>query len=151
MQEIQRILFPVDLSDVSQDIVPHVLTMAKRFEAEVHLLFAARVFPYYDNIYVPPVSICSFEQDIVEGAQRRLDEFADEHFKEVSFVTRVVAGDPDEVILEYVAANDIHMVIMGTHGRKGLDRILFGSVANHVVTRSPVPVLTVNPYRIRKP
>ena len=40
----------------------------------------------------------------------------------------------------------VDLVIMGTHGRKGLERIIFGSVAERVVKNSPIPVLTVNPY-----
>jgi len=59
----------------------------------------------------------------------------------------VVQGDPAEEILKYVESEKVDLVIMGTHGRKGLDRILFGSVANEVVKRSPAPVLTINPYR----
>jgi nucleotide-binding universal stress UspA family protein len=58
-----------------------------------------------------------------------------------------VQGDPAEEILKYIAQEKVDLVIMGTHGRKGLDRVLFGSVANEVVKKSPVPVLTINPYR----
>ncbi len=59
----------------------------------------------------------------------------------------MVQGDPAEEILKYIAAQKVDLVIMGTHGRKGLDRILFGSVATQVVQKSPAPVLTINPYR----
>jgi nucleotide-binding universal stress UspA family protein len=52
--------------------------------------------------------------------------------------------------LRYVEADGIDLVVMGTHGRKGLDRILFGSVAHHVVTTCPVPVMTVNPHRTKR-
>lgn len=58
-------------------------------------------------------------------------------------LTEVVEGNPHEKILEYVSEHDIDMVVMGTHGRTGLDRALMGSVAERVVRRSPVPVLTV--------
>jgi hypothetical protein len=55
-------------------------------------------------------------------------------------------GDPVEVILHYISSRKISQVIMGTHGRKGIDRIVMGSVAQRVIRRSPVPVLVVNPY-----
>ena len=61
----------------------------------------------------------------------------------LTVVTEVVEGNPHEEILEFVAEHDIDMVVMGTHGRTGLDRALMGSVAERVVRRSPVPVLTV--------
>jgi nucleotide-binding universal stress UspA family protein len=111
----------------------------------------ARIFKYYDTIYVPPVSIVEFEEKIVAGGKRRLDEFVAEHLKDgcVS-VVKVIPGDPAEQILRYIDVEGIDLVVMSTHGRKGLDRVLFGSVANHVVTTSPVPVMTVNPYRKKK-
>ena len=151
MSMFKKILFPVDLSDSAAEIVPHVTAMASAFQADLHLLFVARIFKYYDTIYVPPVSIVEFEGKVVQGGKKRLDEFVEEHLKDCCVsVARVVPGDPAEEILRYVDAEGIDLVIMSTHGRKGLDRILFGSVASHVVTNSSVPVMTVNPYRLKK-
>jgi nucleotide-binding universal stress UspA family protein len=150
MRPFEKILFPADLSDVSRKIIPYVTMVAETFRAELHLLFVARMFKYYDNIYVPPVSIAGFEGEIVKGGKRRLDEFVKEHVKDCCiFEAKVLLGDPAEKILQYVRSEGIDLVIMGTHGRKGIDRILFGSVAAHVVKMSPVPVMTVNPYRIK--
>jgi nucleotide-binding universal stress UspA family protein len=151
MSMFKKILFPVDLSDTTAKIVPQVKTMAAAFQADLHLLFVARIFKYYDTIYVPPVSIVEFEEKVVQGGKKRLDEFVEEHLKDCCVsVARVVPGDPAEEILRYVDAEGIDLVIMSTHGRKGLDRILFGSVASHVVTNSSVPVMTVNPHRLKK-
>jgi nucleotide-binding universal stress UspA family protein len=61
----------------------------------------------------------------------------------LSVVSEIVEGSPFEEILDYVTEYSIDMVIMGTHGRTGLDRIVMGSVAERVVRRSPVPVLTI--------
>jgi len=151
MPTFKKILFPVDLSDVSAEIIPVVTTMAKTFQSDLHVLFVARIFKYYDTIYVPPVSIVDFEEKIVGGGKRRLDEFVEEHLKDccVSAV-KVVPGDPAEEIVRYIDEEGIDLVVMGTHGRKGLDRILFGSVANYVVTTSSAPVMTVNPHRKKK-
>ena len=75
-----------------------------------------------------------------------MDEFVQEHFRGVSPKAQVVLGDAAEEILEYVRSEGIDLIIMGTHGRKGLEKIVFGSVTERVVQKSPVPVLTVNPY-----
>lgn len=150
MKTFERILFPLDLSSVSREIVPYVTAMVRKFEAELHLLFVARLFKYYDNIYVPAVSIAQFEAEIIKGGKRRLDEFVKEHLRDCCiYQAEVVPGDPGERIIDYVKSHGIDLVIMGTHGRKALDRILFGSVAAHVVKMCPVPVMTVNPYRER--
>lgn len=151
MPTFKKILFPVDLSEVSAEIIPYVTTMARTFQSDLHILFVARIFKYYDTIYVPPVSIVEFEEKVVAGGKRRLDEFVQEHLKDCCVsVVKVIPGDPAEEIVRYIDAEGIDLVVMSTHGRKGLDRILFGSVANHVVTTSSVPVMTVNPYRKKK-
>ncbi|MBW2707880.1 MAG: universal stress protein [Deltaproteobacteria bacterium] len=66
-----------------------------------------------------------------------------------SFQKKIAYGDPTQEILKAIDSEGIDMVVMGTHGRKGLDNVLFGSVARNVVRRSPVPVLTVNPYKVK--
>lgn len=64
------------------------------------------------------------------------------------FQKRIVFGDPAQEILKSIESEGVDLVIMGTHGSKGLDKVFFGSVAETVVKKSPVPVLTVNPYRL---
>lgn len=148
MKEFKRILFPVDLSESSTNIVPYVQTVAKKFECQIHILFAARVFEYFTSIYVPHPSINKFEKEIIAGAEKRLYEFLDEHFSDFpNAKIAVVAGDASEEILNYTNDNQIDLVIMGTHGRKGMDKIIFGSVAERVVKTSPVPVMVVNPHK----
>jgi nucleotide-binding universal stress UspA family protein len=61
----------------------------------------------------------------------------------VETVTAVEPGVPDDVVVEYAADHDCDLVVMGTHGRTGLQRYLLGSVTERTVRRSSVPVLTV--------
>lgn len=148
MKEFKRILFPVDLSESSAKIVPYVQTIAKKFDTKIHILFVARVLNYFTGIYVPAPSITAMEKDIIDGAEKRLYEFMDEHFRAFpNTKTAVVAGDASEEIIKYIENRHIDLVIMGTHGRKGLDKVVFGSVAERVVKTAPVPVMVVNPYK----
>jgi nucleotide-binding universal stress UspA family protein len=149
MKDFKKILFPVDLSESSTNIVPYVQSIAAKYDARLHLLFVARVFDYFTSMYVPHPSVSQFEKEVLEGAEKRLYEFADEFFKDVAGTkTKVLAGDPSEEILKYISENAIDLVVMGTHGRKGLDRVIFGSVAERVVKTSPVPVMVVNPFKV---
>jgi len=151
MKRFQKILFPVDLSEVSPRIAPWVLDLARTFEADVLVMFVARRFEHFSAVYVAPESIESFEAEIVQGAERSLDEFVERHFQSKGFhrcTPRVVLGDAAEEILEAARNEAVDLVVMGTHGRKGLERVLFGSVADRVVKMCTVPVLTVNPYRV---
>ena len=148
MKEKGQFLFPVDLTESSELLVPHVKTMTAKFDARLHILFVVRIFQYFTSINVPPPSINLFENELVEGAGKKMDEFKETHFKDMAEVnSAIIVGDPADTILTYITENQIDMVIMGTHGRKGLDRVIFGSVAERVIKTSQVPVLVINPFK----
>lgn len=150
--KFKKILFPVDLSESSPKMVPFVTTMAEKFDSNIHILFVARAFQYFTSIYVPHPSIDIFENEIFEGAQKSLQEFTVKYFKDTGRVkTDVVKGDAAEEIIKYIKKEGIDLIIIGTHGRKGLDKIIFGSVAEQVSKTSPVPVMLVNPYKVNIP
>ena len=151
MKAFRKLLFPVVLSESSEIIVPYVQAVATKFKSQIHLLFVARVFDHFTSMYVPMPSIDRFAGEIFEGAQKRLYEFKDNHFNSFpNTVATVVAGDASEEILNYIQTENVDLVVMGTHGRKGLDKVIFGSVAEQIVKTAPVPVLVVNPYRLPK-
>jgi nucleotide-binding universal stress UspA family protein len=151
MNQFSKILFPADISDASPNIAPWVILMAERFDAEIHLLFVARELGQYASFSVIPGAIEQFETKLVKGAETKIEEFAEVHLKGYPNIrTRVALGNPAEKILDYIGDEEIDLVIMGTHGRKGLERVFFGSVADRVVKMSPVPVLTINPYGSQK-
>ena len=149
MKKFKKILFPVDFSEVSPKIVPYVITMAHRLDAEVHLVFVVRKLEHFRGIYVSLMSSENFEREIVLGAETKMEEFVEEFLKSIFRPkTKVLIGDIAEEIIKYINSEGIDLVIMGTHGRKGIDRIVFGSVADRVIKSAPVPVMSVNPYLI---
>lgn len=146
----KKILFPIDLSETSPKIVPFITAMAEKFDSKIHILFVARIFQHFTSIYVPHTSIDAFENVIYEGAQKSLLEFAEKHFKNAARIkTAVVKGDAAEEIINYIKKEGIDLVIMGTHGRKGLDKVIFGSVAERVSKTAQVPVMLINPYKLK--
>jgi nucleotide-binding universal stress UspA family protein len=149
MPEFKKLLFPIDFSEVSPKMAPWALKVAKKFSSEIHLLFVARRLEHLASIYVEQVSIEDFENEVIRGAEEKIEEFANTHFHGYpDCKTRVVLGD--EEILNYIKSEEIDLIVIGTHGRKGMDRILFGSVAERVIKMSPVPVMSINPYRTRE-
>ncbi len=150
MVDIKKILFPVDFSKTSQKIVPHVLLIAEKFDAEIHILFVTRVLEHFAYMYVPNTSIENIEQEIMDGAKHKMDDFIKESLKNYSKIkTSIVKGDAAEEIVNYAKDHDIDMIAISTHGRKGLEKILLGSVTERVIKTSSIPVLTINPYRIK--
>jgi nucleotide-binding universal stress UspA family protein len=79
----------------------------------------ARILQHFTSIYVPHPSVGKFEAEIVEGAERKLQEFVQETFPEGCCRAQVVLGDAAEEILNYAEVEGIDLIIMGTHGRKG--------------------------------
>jgi len=147
MKPIKRILFPVDFSEVSPKIAPWVLMVAEKFDAEIYLLFVARGPEYFSDLYVMPVSIEKFQGEVLKGGETAMEGFVTAHFREYpALKAKVVPGDPPDTILNYIKSEGIDLVIMGTHGRKRLERVFFGSVAERVIKMAPVPVLSISPY-----
>jgi len=153
MQEIKTVLTPIDFSDNSGKIARAAAYVAGTFKADLYFLFVVQNFEDYSGLFVPPVTMPNLEEELFESAQRRMDDFIDEQQQMiaeygVSNVTgKVLAGDVGEEILRYSDEIGANLIVMGTHGYKGLERIMFGSVADKVVKTSCSPVLTINPYR----
>jgi nucleotide-binding universal stress UspA family protein len=145
MAEIKKILCAVDFSDYSPMVADYAGMMAKSSGAEVLVLYVAPSLSQYVGFHVPPSSIESFVGEIVTGAEDTMNAFVKENFSDIKVEGKVVTGYPAEEILAISEAEGCDMVVMGTHGRKGIDRILFGSVAEKVVKSSKAPVLTVRP------
>jgi nucleotide-binding universal stress UspA family protein len=151
MVTFKKILFPVDFSDASPKIAPRVLDMGEKFGAEIHLLFVARTLQHFVGLSVSETTIENFEGELIRGSEAKMEELVGAYFQEYpACKTKVVLGDASEEILKYVESQGIDLIIIGTHGRKGIERIFFGSVAEKVVKSSPVPVMVVSPSRSPK-
>ena len=143
--EYKNILFPVDLSEASPRLLGHLLAIAEKFSSKIHLLYVMPRFEQHTlGLYDPDPEI---KARLRARAEELLKRFARENLPDYPQLEAVVrSGDPTERIIDYIAKNGVDLVIMGTHGRKGLDRVLVGSVAQRVVQNSPVPVLTIHPH-----
>ncbi len=143
----KKILVPVDGSQEGGRAIKYAAAIAEKFQAKVYTLFAIK----------PNEILVGYEQEMVSGVQERYtvdemykvgdailqkarDQFLKEGVQEVEGEVR--DGYPAEVILDYVEEKGIDLIVMGTHGRRGL-RALLGSVASEVVHQATVPVMTV--------
>lgn len=153
MQEIKRVLTPIDFSDNAGKIASAAAYVAGTFQADLDLVFVAQNFEDYSGFFVPPVNLPNLEEELFESAQQRMSTFVEEHkatfetFGVGKVSSSVLSGDVAEEILAYAAENKVQLIVMGTHGYKGLERIMFGSVADKVVKTACCPVMTINPYR----
>ncbi len=159
------ILYPTDGSDGSEAAFDHVRALASRFDATVHVFYAIDEGTVglegaagQDHDDSPGLGAAQpetspglgkshlraeeFREQLAENGEAFVENTA-ERLADVATVTAVRHGNPHEAILEYAEGNDIDVVVMGTHGKTGVERYLLGSVTEKVVRLSDVPVVTV--------
>ena len=147
MKEIKKILCAVDFSEHSRSVAEYATTIAKAAGASVVVVYTAPSLSQYVGFHVPPNTIENFVGEIVTGAEKSMESFVAENFPGVDAKGQVLIGYAAEEILNRAEDENVDMIIMGTHGRKGIDRILFGSVAEKVVKNAKQPVLTIRPTK----
>ncbi|WP_031481453.1 universal stress protein [Maridesulfovibrio frigidus] len=145
MATIKKILCAVDFSDHSPVVADYAATLANTMGGEIICLYVAPSLDQYVGFHVPPSSIENFVGEIVTGADTTMENFINENFEGVPVSGKVVTGYAAEEIINIADSEKVDMIIMGTHGRTGIDRILFGSVAEKIVKSATCPVLTVRP------
>jgi nucleotide-binding universal stress UspA family protein len=146
MKQVQKILFPIDFASHFESLVPWVSTFADKFGATVYVLFVTQDLSNFSTFFVPHSNIQSFQEEAMGAARKKMAAAAQEFFNRFpKLETRVEVGAPAEQILALAKKEKVDLIIMGVHGRKGLDRAIFGSVADKVVQSAPCPVLTIRP------
>jgi nucleotide-binding universal stress UspA family protein len=150
MKAFKNILFPIDFSECSEKVFPFALDMTKKFNAKLHLLFVARDISYMTILAIPRDRLMNTATEIARAGENRMKAFCDKHLRDFpNHETKVVIGDPADEIVKFANEQGIDLIVMATHGRKGLDRTLMGSVADHTVKNASLPVLTINPFRLK--
>lgn len=133
---VERILCPVDFSAGSEAALAYASTLAKESGAELHLVYVyEETIAYTEGLgsYVPPADL--------EPDKERLKNTLPT--KDVPCRHEFIVGHPADALVDYAKDKNIDLIVMGTHGRTGLSRLLMGSVAEAVVRRAPCPVLTM--------
>jgi nucleotide-binding universal stress UspA family protein len=140
MDGSKTILVPVDFQDASADALAFARDLAARLGLGVVLMHTYSipvvVYPGFDPIVAP-----GLPEEIAQAARSALQKLADEQGG-LGVILR--AGDPATEILKAIEETKPALVVMGTHGRKGLAHLLLGSVAEKVIRSSAVPVVTIH-------
>ncbi len=138
MLPIRTVLHPTDFSDRSWHALQLACALARDYKARLILL---NVVPHAIIAYGEGV-IPTDPEDLFREAHARLDAHAD-HCTDLVAERRVEEGDPATLILSVALEGHADVIVMGTHGRTGLRRLIMGSVAEEVVRHASCPVLTV--------
>jgi len=142
--EIQRILAPTDFSELATRSLEYAVELARRTGAEIVVIYA--------DPFLPPPHFTSDQMDELVrtlelhrgAAKKELDRYAAENVPaEVTMHTRVVEDTPASAIVKTADEIEADVIVMGTHGRGGVNRLLLGSVAERVLHETSRPLLTV--------
>lgn len=144
MKPLEKILFACDFSDNSRQALDHALMLARQFNARLIIMHVINEPVDLRGFYVPHISFDRLEKEIEEGAQQMMQSFTRNSLEGFdAYETCIVSGIPYEEIVRKANEEQVGMIILGTHGRTGVDHFLFGSTAERVVRTASCPVLTV--------
>ncbi len=143
---LKNVLVATDFSDASGVALKYGRELARTFESTLHVihavdLLAARIPMSQGHGY----DLDHLQKEIEESARVAISELltADDRAKLDAREAVVAALNPAEAVLDYAREKMIDVIVIGTHGRTGLSRLVMGSVAEKIVRNAPCPVLTV--------
>jgi len=142
--QLQGILFATDFSAESLAALPFAAAISQTFNSRIHLLHLLMPQTYQ---FVPPETIPAIAESIEQDALTRMLELrSSQALKGLKLGSAEVAKGELGELLRRIEERNIDLLVIGTHGRRGFQRLLLGSIAQEIVRRAPCPVLTVGPH-----
>ncbi len=142
--QIKTILFPTDFSQGARAAMDYAISLAQDYKAKLILLYVIQDISIAEWYIPSSISAADLVADMQKSATREMEKWAAEAGGKVSNVeTLIERGVPFVEIIRTAKERAADLLVIGTHGRTGIDHMLFGSTAEKVVRKSPCPVLTV--------
>ena len=142
--KVERILFPTDFSEGSMQALHCAVDLTKHYNAKLYILHIVYDVTKAVGMHVPHISSDEVYKELNDWAEKEIDTCCLEEIRGLPDVEKkVVKGIPYEEILKFADEEKIDLLVMGTYGRVGLQRLIFGNTAERVVRRAPCPVMTV--------
>lgn len=146
MKAIPTIIVPVDFLGYSDKVVDYALTIGKKLGGELHFVHVVEEANIYGDYMGPTIK--HFVPKMMELAREQMDTLIKRLNDNGTQCTgKVLHGEVVEKIVTFAEEKSADMIIIGTHGRKGLTKMWLGSVAERVVKNAPCPTLTYNPFK----
>jgi nucleotide-binding universal stress UspA family protein len=145
MKQFSTILFANDFSAGSDYAFDYALSLAKKYSSKLLIVHVINEPVDLRGFYVPHISFENLEKEIEEGAEKMMTRFCNDNLADFgNFEKFIISGVPHLEIVKKAEESGADLIIMGTHGRKGVDHLLFGSTAEQVVRNAGCPVMTVH-------
>ena len=145
--EIKKIVTPVDFNSVTAKLVEYAVYVAGRLGAEINFCHVIEPISMGDMMLGSP-SFQEFEQKKKAHTEERMSNILDDNKAKCAKCSgKILQGEVVDEIVNYAKEEDADLIIMGTHGAKGLEKILLGKVAERVMQNAHCPCLVMNPYK----
>jgi nucleotide-binding universal stress UspA family protein len=141
---VRNVLVPIDFSDAALDALRHAKELALTYGAQITLLHAVEEVVYPSAYGVEPANLPG--PQVIDRVEQNLAELVRTEVGYEHVVIEAKVGYAPSIILDYAGANEVDLVVIATHGRTGLERMLLGSVAERIVRRSSAPVFVVKSF-----
>ena len=142
---LKNILFATDFSEASQAALPYTAAIARRYDSQLHIAHITSPASYVISSQPgDPVTLDSIHEAALADARQRMETLAS-HLKTVPHHTYLREGEVWESLSNLIRAHEIDLLVVGTHGRTGVEKLLLGSKAEEILRQSTCPVLTVGP------
>jgi nucleotide-binding universal stress UspA family protein len=149
MKSFQRVMVATDFTSASTAALREAVQMAQRSGGELIVVHAYTPPNVIQAEAVAPGVYQEWERNVRVAVETKLGALIDGARKAgVNARALAVSGTPDEAIAEAAKLNGADLLVLGTHGRKGVSRFFLGSVASRVISTAPCPVMTVRPERV---
>ena len=157
MQDFHRIVVPVDFHRHTDTVADYARRLATRLGAGVVFVHVVQSLArslaatdlsaaVYGDMF--PAAFLEIDADLLKLARERMQALVEHSRTDLADCAgEVLEGDPADRIVAFAAEHQADLIVMGTHGARGIEKILLGSVAERVLKRAACPVLIVNPYR----
>ena len=149
--EYKKVLFCTDFSENADYAFDFACGIAKRYEGLLYILHVTPPDPYLMYSYMSP--------DNFERIEKNMEQYLDDNYTKryaekikdgVRFEIVTKSGREDDEILTFAEQEHVDIIVMGTHGRTGIEHVFFGSVAEKVLRHSPIPVFVIPCKKKRK-
>ncbi|MDE3110316.1 MAG: universal stress protein [Acidobacteriota bacterium] len=139
---LRKILYATDFSPIAEAAAPFVSQFARRYGSKI---FAVHVRPLQSYGMAPPESWAALKE-AAEFQAKEQAAYLNRLFRDTDHQAAVTEGGVWETLSDIIEQQHIDLIVMGTHGRQGLGKILLGSVTENLLRRAPCPVLTIGPH-----
>jgi nucleotide-binding universal stress UspA family protein len=147
MKKIEKIVVPVDFTKSTKKLTEYALYMAESLQAAIEFVHVIADYP--EDAMVGSPYAQEYQDKVYDEVKTRMVNLVNES-NEICPGSdgEVVYGKPVEQIVKFAADKNADLLIIGTHGAKGLEKIILGNVAEHVLQKADCPVLIMNPFKV---